>query len=73
MRHRIDRGGKRDGFTREDFRELGRFLSFKRGRADALLDEVAGAVARWPEIAADAGVAGRVIEEVGAHHRRLDA
>lgn len=70
-RHQMSLCGKRDGFTREDFRELGRFLSFKRGRADALLEEVSDAVAGWRGFASDAGVPERVAEAIASHHRRL--
>jgi serine/threonine-protein kinase HipA len=41
----------------------------KRGRADALLDEVVAAVRRWPEFADRAGLAPAVRDEIARHHR----
>jgi serine/threonine-protein kinase HipA len=49
--HQMTMNGKRDGFTREDFRACGRTASMRRGRADAIIDEVIEAVMRWPEFA----------------------
>jgi serine/threonine-protein kinase HipA len=55
-RHQMSMNGKRDGFTLEDFRACGRSASMKRGRADAIVDDVRSAVAAWPRHAAEAGV-----------------
>jgi len=54
--HQMTLNGKRDGFTGEDFEAAGRAVSLKRGRAREILDEVSGAVARWPEYAGVARV-----------------
>ncbi len=54
--HQMTMNGKRDGFTRADFRACAKSASMKRGRADAILDEVGVAVARWPEYAERAEV-----------------
>jgi serine/threonine-protein kinase HipA len=43
--------GKRDGFALEDFKACARTASLKRGRAEAILEEVRAAVRRWPEFA----------------------
>ena len=48
--------GKQDGFTLEDFRACAMTAGLKRGRADAILDEVRAVVARWPEYGERAGV-----------------
>jgi len=48
--------GKRDDFTLEDFRTCAKFASMKRGRAEAILDDVIAAVKRWPEFAEQAKV-----------------
>ena len=56
-RHQMTMNGKRDGFEVEDFRECARSALMKRGRAEAILAEVGAAVRRWPEFAAQAGVA----------------
>ncbi len=55
-RHQMSMNGKRDGFTRADFRQFAKTASMARGRADAMLYEVAAAVERWPEFAEAAGV-----------------
>ncbi len=70
-RHQMSLLGKRDGFVREDFRALGRYLSFKRGRADDLLDQVAQSLAAWPEHAGGAGVDESVAEAIARGHRSL--
>lgn len=67
--HQMTMNGKRDGFTLEDFRECGRAVGLKRGRAEAILREVCGAVSRWPEFAAQAGVAESWMEQVRAQLR----
>jgi len=55
-RHQMTLNGRRDGFTIEDLEAAGRAVSLKRGRAREILDEVSGAVARWPEFASRASV-----------------
>lgn len=55
-RHQMTLNGKREGFTLEDLRTCARGISMKRGRADAIYEEVRAAVQRWPEFAAVAGV-----------------
>ena len=54
--HQMTLNGKRDGFTREDFREFGRSASMGRSRADSILDEVLEAVRRWEDFAQHARV-----------------
>ncbi len=41
----------------------------KRGRADAILDEVIAAVGRWPGFAAAARVEPDQIDQIAAAHR----
>jgi serine/threonine-protein kinase HipA len=48
--------GKRDDFTLADFRACAQSAGMKRGRAEAIVDEVIAAVAKWPDYAAQAGV-----------------
>lgn len=62
--HQMTLNGKRDGFTREDFRECARLVSMARGRADAIVDQVVGAVKRWPEFAAASGVGPETAERI---------
>jgi len=49
--HQMSINGKRDGFTREDFRACARSAMMKRGRAEKIVEEVRAAFARWPEFA----------------------
>lgn len=67
--HQMSFNRRRDGFTREDFREFGRTASMKRGRAEAILDEVIDAVRRWPSFAAESGVEPERAEQILRHHR----
>jgi serine/threonine-protein kinase HipA len=55
-RHQMSLNGKRDGFTRQDFREVGRRAMLKRGRAEGILEEVHEVVSRWRDYAAEAQV-----------------
>ena len=55
-RHQMSLAGKRDGFTVEDLRQVGRVATLKRGAARRILDEIAGVVAEWPRYGAQAGV-----------------
>jgi len=68
-RHQMSLNGKRDGFDRGDFRALERTASIKRGRADAILDEVIAAVSRWREFADQAEVDPVLTDEAERHHR----
>ena len=61
--------GKRDGFTLADFRACARSALMKRGRAEAILEEVRAAVAKWPEHAEQAQVAGDWRKQIQRHHR----
>ena len=54
--HQMSMNGKRDAFTLEDFKACARAVALKRGRAEAILDEVRAAVGRWPEFAERARV-----------------
>ena len=54
--HQMTLNGKRDGFTREDFKACARSVSMKRGRAEAIVKEVQEAVSNWRNYAEDAGL-----------------
>jgi serine/threonine-protein kinase HipA len=54
--HQMTVNGKRDDFALEDFEACARSASMKRGRANAILEEVRAAVSRWPDHAEEAGV-----------------
>ena len=67
--HQMTLNGKRDGFALDDFRACGAVAGLKRGRADAIVAEVVAAVRRWPEFAAEAGVAGEHAAFIAGTHR----
>jgi serine/threonine-protein kinase HipA len=67
--HQMTMNGKRDDFTRADFRTCAKGAMMKRGRADAILDEVIAAVKRWPEFAAQAKLPAAVAHRIGSVHR----
>ena len=67
--HQMTMNGKRDGFTLADFRACAKSALMKRGRAEAIVEEVRAAVARWPEYAEQARVADSWREQVGRHLR----
>jgi len=54
--HQMSLNGKRDDFTRDDFRACARLASLKRGVADAIVAETRQVVANWREYADAAGV-----------------
>jgi serine/threonine-protein kinase HipA len=68
-RHQMTLNGKRDAFTIADLAACAKTALMKRGRAEAILDEVRAAVTRWPEFAATAGVADASIRQIQASHR----
>jgi len=54
--HQMTMNGKRDGFTMGDFRACAKVASMKRGRAEAIVNEVRNVVSRWKDYAEEAGV-----------------
>ncbi len=67
--HQMSMNHKRDGFTRSDFRAFGETASMKRGRAEAILDEVLAVVKDWREYAAQARVDDRQARQIASTHR----
>ena len=55
--HQMTMNGKRDGFTLADFRACAKNAVMKRGRAEAIVEEVSAAVSKWPDFAEQAQVA----------------
>ena len=55
-RHQMTMNGKRDGFTMADFRACAKSAMMKRGRAEAIVEQVRAAVTKWPEFAEQAQV-----------------
>ncbi|MBL8393467.1 MAG: type II toxin-antitoxin system HipA family toxin [Candidatus Accumulibacter sp.] len=67
--HQMTLNGKRDGFTREDFPACAKSALMKRGRAETIVGQVTAAVRRWPEFAAQAGLAGEWRDRIAQSHR----
>jgi serine/threonine-protein kinase HipA len=55
-RHQMTMNGKRDGFMLADFRACAKTALMKRGRAEAIMDEIYTAVKKWPDYAEQADV-----------------
>ena len=70
-RHQMTMNGKRDGFTLADFRACAKSALMKRGRAEAIVEEVRAAVAKWPDYAEQAKVMNEWRKQI-QHHLRLD-
>lgn len=62
--HQMTMNGRRDGFTMDDFRACAKSAALQRGRAEAIVGEVRGAVAQWEEFAERARVGGEVQAEI---------
>ncbi|HEX04309.1 MAG TPA: type II toxin-antitoxin system HipA family toxin [Bacteroidetes bacterium] len=54
--HQMTLNGKRDDFTMNDFKACAKAASMKRGRAEAIVNEVQKTVSRWKDYAEEAGV-----------------
>ena len=67
--HQMTVNGKRDGFTIADFRAVAKAASMKRGRAEAIVEEVQAAARRWPEFADQAKAPEEWVEQIGESHR----
>ena len=67
--HQMSVNGKRDQFKRADLIAAGRTAQLKRGRAEAIAEEVIIAVRDWPRFAAEAGVPEARWSEIQASHR----
>jgi serine/threonine-protein kinase HipA len=63
-RHQMTMNGKREDFTRQDFRACAKSALLKRGRADAIVKEVQAAVANWPDYAEQAQVADAARQQI---------
>ena len=55
-RHQMSVNDKQEDFTRADLNAVANRFSFKRGRAEAMLEEVLAVFKRWPDYAGRAGV-----------------
>jgi len=69
--HQMTMNGKRDGFTLADFRACAKSALMKRGRAEAIVEEVRAAVSKWPDYAEQAQVMNDWRKQI-QHALRLD-
>lgn len=67
--HQMSVNGKRDQFNRADLLAAGRSAQLKRGRAEAIAEEVIAAVGDWPRFATEAGVPEASWSQIQASHR----
>jgi serine/threonine-protein kinase HipA len=67
--HQMSINGRRDAFSVADLRAVAAVAGLRRGRAEAILAEVSDVVAGWPVLAAEAGVADQMAEQIGRSHR----
>ncbi len=68
-KHQMTVNGKREGFTRDDLLTVADEAGIKK--ADQIINQIAGAVAQWPDYAKDAGVPADRIKQIAKEHRRL--
>lgn len=67
--HQMSVNGKHDGFVTADLLRCAETVSMQRSRAVAIVEEVAAAVADWPEFAELAEVPERRLLTIGRTHR----
>jgi serine/threonine-protein kinase HipA len=65
--HQMTINGKRDGFTRADFEELGQAISIRTPLE--IVDEIIEVVSRWPEYAREADVNVSIVKSISNTHR----
>jgi serine/threonine-protein kinase HipA len=66
-RHQMSLNGKRDHFTRQDILSVAEQFGIK-GASD-ILAQVVEAVARWPQVADEAGVPAELKKQIARTHR----
>lgn len=62
--HQMTLNGKRDDFTMDDFKACAKAASMKRGRAEAIVNEVRETVSRWKGYAEKAGLPASVRDRI---------
>ncbi|HET6726054.1 MAG TPA: type II toxin-antitoxin system HipA family toxin [Gammaproteobacteria bacterium] len=70
-RHQMSVNGKRENITREDLLTVADRFRITLPRANKFINQVADAVARWPEFAEEAGVDAARVNEIRKLHRNL--
>jgi serine/threonine-protein kinase HipA len=67
--HQMSLDGKRDDFSLENFKACAKNASMKRGRAEAIVDQVQSAVLHWKHFAKMAGVPDDVAARIATAQR----
>jgi serine/threonine-protein kinase HipA len=67
--HQMTMNGKRDRFTLADFRACAKTALMKRGRADAIVEEVRSSVLHWPNFAEQSQVPNAWQKQIQRNHR----
>lgn len=67
--HQMTVNGKRDRFVVDDLRAVARSAGLKRGRAEAIHEEVRSAVRRWQHFAGKAKLASEIAMKIEKVHR----
>lgn len=67
--HQMSMNGKRDGFVLKDFKDCGKQVGLKRGRAEAIVAQVHESVLRWSEFADRAGIDEQWMSQIRAQMR----
>lgn len=69
--HQMTINGKFEGFGIDDFKACAHMAGLKRGRAEAILEQIADAVLSWPSFAATSGVSGHQANKISRSHRHI--
>lgn len=70
--HQMTMNGKRDDFTMDDFKACAKTVSMKRGRAEAIVNEVRETISRWKSYAEEAGIPVSVRDQIQRTFRLKD-
>ncbi len=68
-KHQMTLNGKADNFTLDDFNICAKTAFMKRGRAEAILEQVLKSVENWPQHAEKLGLNDTVIQQIYRSHR----
>ena len=71
--HQMTINGKQNNFTLGDLKIFAQNAGLKRGRAEAIVEEVYSSVSRWPDFAAKAGIDSKRWEKIRKTFRMLTA
>jgi serine/threonine-protein kinase HipA len=67
--HQMTINGKFEGFGLDDFKACAQMAGLKRGRAEAILEQVGVAVLKWPSFSAVAEIPVHQVERIAKAHR----